>query len=222
MFNPDAFFWRWCGHLLDLMVLSVLWFFCSLPIVTIGAASTALYDAALHGVRRGEPGYVKRFFATFRAEFKPAALATLLFGGLLAAVWLGYALMGLAFAGSGADLAQVGLAAYAVLGLFVLGYLSWLFALLARYEYTFGALCRTAWQFTLVHLPSTAGLALSLAGSIWLCTQFLIPLFFVPCMQALLAARLAERAFAMHLPAGAEADGAAAAAEPSKEDEQTG
>lgn len=220
MFNPDAFFWRWCSHILDLMVLSLLWFFCSLPIVTIGAASTALYDAALHGIRRGEPGVVRRFFATFRAEWKPATLATLLFGGLLALVWLGYALMGLAFAESGADLAQVGLAAYAVLGLFVLGYLSWLFALLARYEYSFGALCRTAWQFTLVHLPTTAGLAVSLATGIWLCTQFIIPLFFVPAVQASLAARLAERAFAKHQPAGADAGESTPPPEASEEENE--
>lgn len=214
MFNPDAFFWRWCGHILDLMVLSLLWFFCSLPIVTIGAASTALYDAAVHGIRRGEAGYVRRFFATFRAEFKPATLATLLFGGLLALVWLGYTLMGLAFAESGADLAQVGLAAYAVLGLFVLGYLSWLFALLARFEYRFGALCRTAWQFTLVHLPRTAALAVSLAVSAWLCLQFIVPLFFIPCMQALLASRLIEPAFAKHT---AEPDGENASNGPDSE-----
>lgn len=201
MFNPNAFFWRWCGHLLDLMVLSLLWFFASLPVVTVGAASTALYDTALRGIRRGEPGYCRRFLHTFKAELKPASLATLLFGGLLAVVWAGYALMGVAFVETEAKTAQVGLAAYAVLGLFLLGYLSWLFALLARFEYTFGALCRTAWQFTLVHLPSTAGMALGLAVSIWLCARFIVPLFFIPCMQALLATTLAERAFAKHLPA---------------------
>lgn len=201
MFNPDAFFWRWCGHLLDLMVLSLLWFVCSLPVITVGAASCALYDAALHGIRRGEPGYCRRFWHRFKAELLPASLAALLFGGLLAVVWAGYALMGAAFAETGAGAPQVGLAAYAVLGLFLLGYLSWLFALLARFEYRFGALCRTAWQFSLVHLPSTVGLGLSLAVSIWLCTQFIVPLFFIPCMQALLAAALAERAFKKHLPA---------------------
>lgn len=199
MFNPENFFWRWCGHLLDLMVLSVFWFFASLPLVTIGAASTALYDAAVHGVRRGEAGGYRRFWRTFAAEFKTALPATLLFGALLAVVWAGYNLMGFLMARQPA--AQAGLAAYAVLGLVLLGYLCWLFALLSRYEFRFAALCRTAWQFTILHLPRTAALALSLAGSIWFCLQFVAPLFFIPCMQALLAAMLIEPAFEKHAPA---------------------
>lgn len=198
MFNPEAFFWRWCSRLLDLMVLSVFWFFASLPIVSIGAASTALYDAAVHGLCRGEAGAYRRFWRTLAAEFKNALPATLLFGALLAAVWVGYNLMGFLMASQPA--AQAGLAAYAVLGLFLMGYLSWLFALLSRYELGFGALCRTAWQFTIVHLPRTAALALSLAASAWLCLQFIVPLFFIPCMQALLAARLIEPAFEKHTP----------------------
>ena len=88
-----------------------------------------------------------------------------------------------------------------MLGLVLMGYLCWLFALLSRYQFGFAALCRTAWQFTILHLPRTAALALSLAGSIWLCLQFVVPLFFIPCMQALLAAMLIEPAFEKHTPA---------------------
>ena len=61
LFRPDAFLWRWCSRILDIMVLSILWFFCSLPAVTTGAASAALYDAAVHGIRRDEPGAYARF-----------------------------------------------------------------------------------------------------------------------------------------------------------------
>ena len=41
-FNPENPFFRFTGRVLDIMVLSVLWLVCSLPIVTIGPASAAL------------------------------------------------------------------------------------------------------------------------------------------------------------------------------------
>ena len=42
---------RFLIALFDLLALSVLWVVFSLPIVTLGAASTALYSAAFHHVR---------------------------------------------------------------------------------------------------------------------------------------------------------------------------
>ena len=77
LFNPDAFLWRWCSRILDIMILSLFWLVCSLPVVTAGAASAALYDAAVHGIRRDEAGAYVRFFRTFRRELKTAVLAVL-------------------------------------------------------------------------------------------------------------------------------------------------
>ena len=45
---------RFLTAMFDLMALSVLWVVFSLPIFTMGAASTALYSAAYHHVRKGE------------------------------------------------------------------------------------------------------------------------------------------------------------------------
>ena len=92
LFNPDALLWRWCSRILDVMVLSILWFFCSLPAVTAGAASAALYDAAVHGIRRDEPGAYARFLRTFRRELKTGCLASLLWGAVIAAPLLSAAL----------------------------------------------------------------------------------------------------------------------------------
>lgn len=60
--------------------LNMLWMVCSLPIVTIGASTTALYYATLK-LARGEEGDVtKMFFHSFRQNFKQA---TILWGILL-------------------------------------------------------------------------------------------------------------------------------------------
>ena len=46
LFNPQNSFWQTIDRLSDLLILSLLWLICSLPLVTVGAASTALYDTA--------------------------------------------------------------------------------------------------------------------------------------------------------------------------------
>lgn len=198
LFNPDALLWRWCSRILDIMVLSTCWFFCSIPVVTIGAASTALYDAAVHGIRRDEAGAYVRFFRTFRRELKTAVPAALLWGVALAVLLWAGAQIGVAIQDPGPVLAAT--AVLVALLLFVLGTVSWLFPLLSRFTFSFGALNRTAVQFFMAHLPSSALLALLLAVSAWVCFRFLFPVFFVPCSEALLASFLVERAFGKHMP----------------------
>ena len=198
LFRPDAFLWRWCSRLLDVMALSVLWFFCSIPLVTIGAASAALYDAAVRGLRREEAGTYVRFFRTFRRELKPAVLATLLWGAVIAGLLWGGRLIGTVVQEPGPVLASA--AVFAALLFFALGTVSWLFPLLSRFEFSFLALNRTAWQFLIVHLPSSVLLCLLLAVSAWACARFLFPVCFLPCVEALLASLPVERGVKKHLP----------------------
>ena len=62
------------GKLTDVLALSLLWTFLSLPLFTLGAATTALYDSVAHCVRGGEAPPYARFFRAFKAEFKLSAL----------------------------------------------------------------------------------------------------------------------------------------------------
>lgn len=70
----------------DLIVLNILWLVCCVPIITIGASSTALYYMTLKMVRNQESGIVKGFFKSFRKNFRqsvPVTLLLLLFVGIL-------------------------------------------------------------------------------------------------------------------------------------------
>ena len=80
-------------------MLSLLWVLCSVPLVTMGAASTALYDAAVHVMRRKDDAVFSRFFGTFRRELKTACLTTLLWGAVACLFVLLYRML----AGAGTD-----------------------------------------------------------------------------------------------------------------------
>lgn len=91
-FNPDSKFFVFCGRLLELVTLNLLWLLCCLPFFTIGAANTALISS-LYAWRAQEPCGGKVFFSHFRKSFGRATalwLAMAAFGALLV---LDYALV---------------------------------------------------------------------------------------------------------------------------------
>lgn len=198
IFNPENRFWRWVDRAADVLILSLLWSVCSIPVITIGAASTALYDAAVRCVRGGERTPYSRFFRTFAAEFKTATLSWLTWGGGMAALLAGHILLLTSAQGSQAPMALS--MACLVLAIAAAGVLCWLFPLLSRFKFTFSGLSRTAVQFWFAHLPSTAAMAAILALAADLTLQLVFPLCCLPCLLALAHSVFVERAFRRHLP----------------------
>ena len=69
-FDPEGTFAHVMNIVLDLILLNVCWILCSLPIFTLGAATTSLY-AVLIKMRDGDATkVVRRYFAAFRENFK--------------------------------------------------------------------------------------------------------------------------------------------------------
>ena len=64
--------------LIDIIWLGILWLVCSLPVITIGAASTALYYTMVKCVRHDIPEPTRFFFRAFRKNFRQATLLWLL------------------------------------------------------------------------------------------------------------------------------------------------
>ena len=54
----------------DLIVLNLLWLICSIPIITIGPTTNALFGVCLKIVEDEETSVIKSFFAIFKANFK--------------------------------------------------------------------------------------------------------------------------------------------------------
>ena len=54
----------------DLTILGFLWLVTSIPLVTVGTASAALYYAASKSVRFGEGKPVKAYFKSFKENWR--------------------------------------------------------------------------------------------------------------------------------------------------------
>ena len=87
IFNLDNSFFRFIGKLVDVVLLNFLWLICSLPIVTIGASTTALYYVTLKLVRDREGYIIRSFFKAFKDNFKQSTIIWIIL--LLVATILG-------------------------------------------------------------------------------------------------------------------------------------
>ena len=88
LFNPENRFWSFMNKITDVFFLGILWFLFSVPVVTMGAATTSLYQFTLKQTD-DEEGYVwKSFVKAFAKNFKQATILWLILlaaGGFLGA-----------------------------------------------------------------------------------------------------------------------------------------
>ena len=78
LFSYDSRFTQLLMKLVFSSYLNILWFICSLPIFTIGAATTALYYASLKIIRNEEGNVTKTFFKAFKENFRQSTVIWLI------------------------------------------------------------------------------------------------------------------------------------------------
>lgn len=62
----------------DVMILHLLWLVCSIPIITIGASSTALYYSCMKRIRTDEGYITTNFFKSFKQNFRQSTIIWLI------------------------------------------------------------------------------------------------------------------------------------------------
>ena len=138
--------------------LNLLWIICSIPIVTIGAATTALYTVTLKMADDAESDITRTFFKAFRANF---AQATRLWLILLAAGLVlagdGYIAWHMRAAASGftAVLWTINLAVLIVAAIAYVIILLYVFPLTARFINTDAAMLKNAFLIGIHYLFCT-------------------------------------------------------------------
>ena len=203
LFNPENALMTTMTQVTDCIFLSLFWVLTSFPLITLGPASAALYDAVYYGFRQGDKHPWGRFFRSFKNNLKSGMLPGIcylaIFGTgawVLIQVW------------NAAVWEQVSFAAFsaaAFVVLLLLGILSILFPMLSRFNNSLWGLLRNTLLMGIVNLPRTLGLGLVNAISILLCARFIFPLFFLPALANLLGTLFIEPMFKPYM--GEEAEG---------------
>ena len=87
MFSPDSKIMQVLSRIADLVILNVLYLITCLPVITIGAATTALYNVSFRMLRE-DAGVVKPYFRALKENFKEATQLWLLLLFLGVPAWL--------------------------------------------------------------------------------------------------------------------------------------
>lgn len=74
LLNPDNPVLRTISRIVYSAYLNILWFVCCIPIVTIGASTTALFYVSMQMVRDEEGKLTRSFFRSFRQNCKQATI----------------------------------------------------------------------------------------------------------------------------------------------------
>ena len=193
LFSPEGLMWRILDTMTDVFALSVIWLFCSLPLVTLGPATTALYDAVVRCIRYREAGPYRRFFHTFRSDLGVSIGSTVLWGTVIGFAFA--SLHMLRTIGRESSSAAMASAAYYIFMLLPCGAACWVFPILSRFTYGFRELNFTAVKITLGFLPRTIVLVLLTAEIVTLCVRFFFPAFFLPVCTMLLWSLFIEPVF---------------------------
>lgn len=184
IFKQDGVLWKVLNLLTDIFALSTLWLLLCIPVVTAGSATTALYDSVSHCIRNREPGPYKRFFNTFRSEFRLSALTELFWGVIL---FIG--IMSLSFLrenSSSSGLMTVLTAAYYIIMVIPAGAYCWSFPLLSRFGQNFRSINLSSVKIALGYIPRTVVIVILALETINLCVNYIFPVFFAPALMMLL------------------------------------
>ena len=196
-YENENFFMRWFGKLADVIVLSLLWVLCSLPLLTIGSATIALYDTLARCVHGKHESPYKYFFHVFKTELLRGILITLLWAALGFVLYLGYAFL-LQWGKSSAVASGYSVVYLGTL-LVPVAIFCWLIPMEARFSYGFFGLHKAAANFSIIHLPTT-GIMLGISAVATVIVVFVPALaVFLPGIVLLLHSWFAEKVFKQYI-----------------------
>ncbi len=206
MFSMDGPLWRALTFIADVVILHFLWLVCSLPLVTIGASTTALYYTMMKRIRTNEGQVTSNFFQSFRQNLRQGVALWLIAAAVAAILWLDFNFC-FTWGGTAGKVMLAGCALLLVPCWMVLLYL---FPVLAKFEGTLYTTFKNALLMSVRHLPLTPLLTVIWA-TVWLLLAIFPPFtgLMLICGAGLLAAVTSPiyiQVFRAYLPDEAEED----------------
>ena len=204
-FNLDSPLMRFMSRQADLMILNLMFLVTCLPVVTIGAAWTALYYVAMKMVQDEEGSIFKSYFHAFRLNFKQATFAWLGILGVTAFLVLDYLIL----MNVETTVTSVMVWGIGVMGMVLLMVLQYLFPLIAKFDASLKQTVKNAFLLAIGHLPRTLlmigclvgalvitvynGYTLTIGILVWIFFGFAIMAFSNSCILVKIFAPLAEQ-----------------------------
>ena len=172
-FQMDNPLFQILQKILNVVGLSLVWILCCLPVVTIGAATAALYYTTVKVVRN-ERGYLfAEYFSAFKKNFRQSTIATLVYLAITALFYFDVRILQL-LRGEVAEAGAREIGTYCVIIVLSLYYVLLLLQM-SRFANSLKTLAKNTLILMIRHLP--ASLLTLLIITFGFFAAWLIPLF---------------------------------------------
>ncbi|MCI9620400.1 MAG: YesL family protein [Dorea sp.] len=186
-----------CDKVFDIMALGFLWILGSLPIITIGVSSAALYHAMIKCIKHND-GYIsKEYFRSFLMNLRQGVILWVLTVAATLAMHLN---IGILMKETDGYVGLFFICVYALVSVYILAMACYMFPALSRYEMSCGWLVKISIYMVVRYIGTTLALLLvvvCMGGIIW---KFLMAMFFVPGPAAFIMSDFLERVLKKHEP----------------------
>ncbi len=182
----------------ELIILGLAWLLTSLPVVTIGTATTALYHAIVKSVRH-ERGYpVKEYFKAFKQHLKKGIIATL----ILLAWSAGLYFFNRELAHVEVSLQSLSAKILVIMVILTLAIVTYLFPIMSRFRVSLGQAFNMAFIISGQHFIVTLIHVAAMGGLVYLVIYILpiLTLLFLPAFWLFFSSFLLERVFKDYMP----------------------
>lgn len=181
----------------DCICLSALWIVFSLPVITMGASTTAMYAAAYHSVRKKEGGLWRFFWGAFKDNLKRSTLIWLMVLAVMALLTVDvFVLRALRLNGS-----TMGALYWPVIVIWCLA-LTWA-VWVAAYAARFDGRVREVWKFAgmlmAIHPIKTFGVLIPLLAGLALTLMVPFMAIITPAAVFVVCSFTTERVFRLHM-----------------------
>ena len=149
--NPDSWFMQLISRFSSLVVLNLLFLFTCIPIFTIGAALTALYDVVFRMDTDREGRYLPAYFRSFAANFKQSTPIWMVFLLFIAASCANAVI----FSNKSGMMGQIPSVVSVVILINLLLVLGYVFPLLSQFDNTRRNTVKNALLLSVANLPRT-------------------------------------------------------------------
>lgn len=197
LFDLDNPFFRFVAKLVDVVWLNIIWLLFSIPVVTIGASTTAMYSVTMK-MARDKEGYVfQGFWKSFKENFKQATIIWIIL--LIIGTVLGTDLY--FFYHSTSKYAKFGMAVMIALSSLALCTTIYIFPLQAQFENRVKQTIKNAFIICVRHLPSTVLLlAIYAVAAFCLYIAAFLVVIFIFGLTAFITAFIYNKIFVRYIP----------------------
>ncbi len=149
MYQEQHIIIRILTHIFDFILLNILWLLTSIPIVTLGAATAALYSVMMSVVEKKEGYIIKDYWKAFCRNFKQSTVVWILLLFLGACLWFDLTLIGVV----PGLFRQIGTVVLGAVLIFYFMECIFVFPLIAKFENSTGNMIKNALLIPVSRLP---------------------------------------------------------------------